>query len=219
MSAIASTLALPLDRPDRTTTTARSRRADVALVLGVPLLWAVVLLFHPTGDPEKALEVIRADHGAWMFVHVTMVAFIPLMAVAVHRLVRGVDSTPARISRWAMPLFVAAYGAFEALMGLATGILAGTADGADDPARAEMVQDLMHSRVLANLERVGSLAWGVVLVAAAFALRRAHRIGPWSVTGFVVAAPLIAVHAPPFGPVGLAVFVAAALPALRHDRT
>jgi hypothetical protein len=196
-----------------TLTATRSRRRDLALVAGVPLLWAVVLLLHPTGDPTEVFDVIQDEHSAWMFVHLTTVAFIPLMAVVVHHLLRGVESTPARISRWAMPAFITTYGAFEALMGLGTGIIVGSAHAAD-PARADLLQDFMDSGWIRLVEQLGTLSLGVMLVGAAFALRRAGRIGPWNVAAIFVAAAPISFHVPPFGQVGLVLFVAAVLPAL-----
>jgi len=65
------------------------------------------------------------------------------------------------------------------------------------------------------IETVASLSFGVALVAAAFALRRAELIGTAVVVVLVVAAPLVAIHAPPFGPVGLGLFLVGVVTVLR----
>jgi hypothetical protein len=204
-----------LRAPDPAPTSLRRR---LALLVGVPIAWAIVLLFHPTGDGTEVFPVVDGQLGAWMVVHLTMVAFIPLLAMAVHHLVRDLHDLPARITRWALPVFVSVYGAYEALMGVGNGILVATSDDLGTAARAEVVQSFSESSVIARLENVGSLAWGIALVSAAFALQRAHRIRAGSVVALIVAAPLIAMHAPPFGTIGLLLFVAAIRPCLRPGR-
>jgi hypothetical protein len=34
----------------------RPSRAEIVFLIGVPLAWAVVLLFHPTGDGEDFIQ-------------------------------------------------------------------------------------------------------------------------------------------------------------------
>ena len=66
---------------------------------------------------------------AWLVVHLGMVVFIPLMAGVVYLLVRGIESTAARVCRIALVLFVVSYGAWEALVGIGTGILVDEING------------------------------------------------------------------------------------------
>ena len=49
------------------------------------------------------------------------------------------------------------------------------------------------------------------MIGAAVALRRAYRLGWAPLALMVLAIPLIALHEPPFGPVGLVMFVGAVL--------
>ena len=36
----------------------RPSRAEIVFLIGVPLAWAVVLLFHPTGDGEDFYPIV-----------------------------------------------------------------------------------------------------------------------------------------------------------------
>ena len=69
---------------------------------GVPLAWAVVLLFHPTGDGEDFYPIVRDQLTAWMTVHVATFLFVPLVAGVVYLLLRGVEGTAAQVSRVAL---------------------------------------------------------------------------------------------------------------------
>jgi hypothetical protein len=67
-------------------------------LVGVPLAWAVLLLFHPGGEGEDLYRDLQ-DHVTRMFVvHIGMLIFIPLMAVVVYVLLRGVEGTAALVS-------------------------------------------------------------------------------------------------------------------------
>jgi len=58
-----------------------------------------------------------------LVVHVGMMVFIPLLALAIGLLLRDLRSTAARVSRIALAVFVVFYVAWEALQGIANGIL------------------------------------------------------------------------------------------------
>ena len=77
---------------------ARFSRRELALLIAVPLVWAVLLLFHPTGDGETITYADVQDVVTrWLVVHIGMLIFIPLMAAVVYLLVRGIESTTASI--------------------------------------------------------------------------------------------------------------------------
>jgi hypothetical protein len=71
-------------------------------LVGVPLAWAVLLLFHPGGDPDTLYQDLRDEVTATLAVHIGMMIFIPLMAVVVYLLLRGVEGTLRGLaeSRW-----------------------------------------------------------------------------------------------------------------------
>jgi hypothetical protein len=186
-------------------------------LVGVPLAWAILLLFHPGGEPDAVYEAIQDKVTTWMVVHIGMMIFIPLFAVAVFVLLRGLQSTAAQVSRIAIVIFAVLYGTYETLQGIGNGILAEQVNDLPESERAtgsELIQDFAENafaRDLGVLAAPGALALLVALLAAGSALRR-EAAAPTSVVvllGF--AGILIGAHPPPYGPIGLAFFIAAVL--------
>lgn len=194
--------------------TARWGRREATLLLGLPLAWAILLTFHPTGEGDLVFPVISAQLGTWQVVHVGMVAFIPLMVYAVYGLTSGIDNVAARVGRVLLPMAAVLYGVWEALVGIGTGALVAEVDdlsGADHAVGAALVEDFMLSPTFRIFEYSGSLALAGGVVATAIALRHTRAISRTSLGLLLLAAPLITVHVPPFGPVGLALFILAVL--------
>ncbi|HEY6778768.1 MAG TPA: hypothetical protein VI122_19850 [Thermoleophilaceae bacterium] len=196
----------------------RFSRDQLAFLIGVPLAWAVLLLFHPTGEGEAiAYADVQDQVTRWLVVHLGMLVFIPLMAGAVYLLVRGIESTAARVCRIALVLFVVFYGAWEALVGIGTGILVDDINGlaaSDKAAAAPLVEEFNDNvliRAFGVLGSVGSVAFIIAAIAAGVALRR-EAAAPLAVpillalSGFLITA-----HPPPYGPTGLVLFMAAVL--------
>jgi hypothetical protein len=193
---------------------------EVVFLIGVPLLWAILLLFHPTGDGDY-YPIVKDDVTAWMTVHIGMMLFIPLLAGVVFLLLRRVTGPAALVSRIALAPFVVFYGAYETLVGLGSGILADEVNALPEAERAtgaQLIQDFNESKLLADpgvLNSIGTVALVVAAVAAGIALYR--RAGaPIAVPILLgLSAPLVAMHPPPYGPIGLVLFTAAVLVALR----
>jgi hypothetical protein len=194
---------------------------EVVFLIGVPLLWAVLLLFHPTGDGDEYYPIVKDDITAWLTVHLGTMLFIPLMAGVVFLLLRGVTGRAALVSRIALAPFVVFYGAYEVLVGLGNGILANEVNAlpeSETATGAQLIQDFNESTLLADpgiLNGIGTVALLVAAVAAGIALYR-HAGAPIAVPILLaLSAPLVANHPPPFGPIGLVLFMAAVLVALR----
>jgi hypothetical protein len=186
-------------------------------LVGVPLAWAILLLFHPGGEGDQIYQDIHDKVTRWMVVHVGMMLFIPLFAAAVYVLVRGVEGTAALVSRIGLALFVVFYGAFELLQGIGVGILVNEIKGlpqVDAATRADLVQDFAEHPLSANLGvfgSIGGLGLLVAMIAAGVALRR-QAGAPLSVLILLgLSGLLIGAHPPPYGPIGLAFFIAAVL--------
>lgn len=202
----------------------RFSRDELAFLIGVPLAWAVLLLFHPTGEGEAITYAdVQQEVTRWLVVHLGMVIFIPLMAGAVYLLVRGIEGTAARVCRIALLLFVVFYGAWEALVGIGTGILVNDINGlaaSDRAVAAPLVSEYNDNiliRAFGVLGSIGSLAFITAAIAAGLALHR-HAGAPLAVTVLLaVSGFLITAHPPPFGPVGLALFIAAVLLLVRSQ--
>ena len=190
-------------------------------MIGVPIAWAILLLFHPGGEGDSIYTDIQDSTTAMLAVHVGMLLFLPLFAIAIYLLLRDNETTAARIARWALIPFVVFYVAWESLQGIANAVLVDQANGlpeADRGVAAELIQDFAESplvRDLGVLALLGSVALLVVGIATGIAIRDAG--GPtWAPAVFGIAALLISAHPPPFGPVGLVIFAAAVIGVIRH---
>jgi len=103
----------PTTRPlERTSTT-------VAVVLAaVCIAWVVVALIHPTSLTDD-------DTPAWMVVHIGQLVFAPIIALGILALLKGIQGPAATIARGAAVLWAAWFSAYDAVAGIATGILIG----------------------------------------------------------------------------------------------
>ena len=174
-------------------------------------------MFHPGGEGDQIYQDLHEKVTRWMVVHVGMMLFIPLFAAVVYVLVHGVEGTAALVSRIGLVLFVVFYGAFELLQGIGVGILVNEINGLpqlDETTRVDLVQDFAEHPLSANLGvfgTIGGLGLLVAMIAAGVALRR-QAGAPSSVAVLLgLSGILIGAHPPPFGPIGLALFITAVL--------
>jgi hypothetical protein len=192
-------------------------RNEAAFMIGVPLAWAVLLLFHPGGEADEVYVSLQDEVTEGLVVHIGMLIFIPLMAAVIYLLLRGVEGTAAQVSRVALVPFVVFYSAWEVLQGIANSILVDKVNGLPETERStgiELVQDFAESplaRDLGVFGAIGTLGFIVAMIAAGMALRR-EAGAPLSVLVLLVLSGfLITAHPPPFGPTGLVLFVVAVL--------
>ena len=61
----------------------RFSSGELAFLIGVPLLWAILLLFHPGGEGDEIYLDAQDNVTRFLVVHIGMMLFIPLMAVVV----------------------------------------------------------------------------------------------------------------------------------------
>ena len=64
----------------------RLKRWEAAFVIGVPIAWAILLLFHPGGDGKNIFVDLNGDGTRMLIVHVGTMVFIPLMALSFYLL-------------------------------------------------------------------------------------------------------------------------------------
>jgi len=208
-----TTIELAHPSSDLVAAPARWDRRKGAFLLGVPAAWAVLLLLHPTGDGRLVYPVISEQLGRWQAVHVGMAIFIPLFAYAAWTLTTGVENIAARTARLLLPIGAVVYGLFEGMLGIGAGALVGHVQdlpAADQAVGAALAEDFfMNTPIFRLFEYGGTLALGGGIIAVAIALRHTRAVGRTAVGLFVVSAPLVTAHVPPFGPVGLACFVLA----------
>jgi len=192
------------------------RFPQILLVVGAPLLLAVVELFHPHPD-----DLLGVDARTWLVVHYAQIPLFPLSAIAMALLVRGREDIPATLCRVALFVFAASYVAFDTASGVVTGILvnAAHASGSPDAWRAAIDAVWTHPVVGGSplvpapfLAVLGSIALSVGAVAAAVSLKRAGS----SLTPVIVLAAssfgiaVFKTHAWPGGPLTFGGLAAAA---------
>ena len=190
---------------------------ELAFLIGVPLLWAILLLFHPGGTGDEIYLDVQDTVTRFLVVHIGMMLFIPLMGVVIYLLLRGVEGTVAWVSRIALVPFVVFYSAWEVLHGIGVGILANELNGlpqARPALREEVVQDFAEHVLIGPFGIFGSIGSTGLIVAAIAAGIALYRRGgaPVSVPVLLaVSGLLITSHPPPYGPTGLVLFILAVL--------
>jgi hypothetical protein len=200
----------------------RLTRPQLAFAIVMPLAWAVLLWFHPDVDRNDVYGDLRDEVTTYQIVHVGTLIFIGLIGAALYLLVRDLPGRAARVSRLAIGPFVLFYGAWEAVIGLATGALvqhANDAPARERPAVADAIQSLQDNVIVGDpgvVGSVGALAWMVAAIAAAVAYRQAGAPTlAWVLLGLSL---LVVSHPPPVGPVALVFFAMAVIVLARHQR-
>jgi hypothetical protein len=149
------------------------------LVYAGPLVWAVLILFHPNpgGSPY---EGITDDVDRWLVIHVGQLILTPFLFLAVWSLLDGLSSAAARISRAALVVWTVFFTAYDSLQGIATGVLARYANdlAAQEQAAVGRAIDFLveDSQLAGNISAIGLVAgaaWLTVAIAAAVALHKA----------------------------------------------
>jgi hypothetical protein len=185
-------------------------RRQLAFLLGVPLAWALLLLFHGPGPVDGVYETLHDETTRWLAVHFGTLPLIGLLGLALYLLVRELPGTAARVSRLAIGPFVLFYAAGEAIQGVATGVLVDHTDGAplnERPPVAEAAQALYDSAAAEWIANLGAAAWIVAVIAAAVAYRRVG--APVAASALLGLSAITIIHATPVGSVGLLCFAAA----------
>ena len=180
-----------------------------ALVIGVPIVFAVVAVFHPSPWP---ITDLAEKVGWWTTLHVLQIPLLLLMACAVLVLGWKLRGRAASISRVAALIFVAFYPAYDAFAGLGTGFLVRRAHGEhahDSGVLHDAAAAVFASPENTGLYLVGTLAWAVAVVSLGVALR--HGPGGRAVTVLLVASGLTLIdHGGPFGVISFSLFAAGA---------
>jgi hypothetical protein len=95
-------------------------RGQVAFLIGAPLVWAVVLMFHGAPEGDDVYGSLRDEAGRMVVVHLLSLPFLGLMGAALYLLLRDIPGWAAQIGRLAVVPFVVFYVAGDAIIGLAT---------------------------------------------------------------------------------------------------
>ena len=178
------------------------------ILLGVPSLYVVLGLLHPTTNPELGDET---DLFIWL--HIAQLFLIAGLAFVLWLLVEGLDNRAAVVTRALIIPFVVAYTALDAILGIAWGIATESANelpAADQAGAGELIDELISDdpdpRGLILYWGAG-LLWLAVALAAVTALR-----GTAPVSALVLmtlgAVVFTLGHARPMGPLGMGLCLA-----------
>jgi hypothetical protein len=141
----------------RPTTGERLTSTPVGVASATALAWIFVAMIHPT-------SFVGDDTGRWLFVHVVQLAFTPILALGVLSMLRGVDGSAAMVARILVVFWAASFAAYDAVAGIATGILAEA--GAVDSALY-----LFEDALVTTMGWLVPSVWLLTAVAAVLALR------------------------------------------------
>jgi len=178
------------------------------VLLGVPASYVVLGLLHPTANPE-----LGEDTGLFVWLHVAQLALITGLGFVLWLLVDGIENRAAVVARVLILPFVVAYTALDAILGIAWGIAAETANqlpAADRPGAGRLIEELVAGEP--DLRGL-ILYWGAGLLWLAVAVAVVAALRDTAPTGALVlmslgAAVFVLGHAPPMGPVGMGLFLA-----------
>jgi hypothetical protein len=166
--------------------------------------YIVVGVVHPA-DIEVGDET-----ALYLWLHLLQPVLILLLAWSVWFLVKDLPGRAAQVARVAIVPFAIAYSIFDAIAGIAIGIVIREANGmsAAEGAAVQRVfddSDLLTETVSAGVYVAAGLAWFVMALAAALAVKRIGGLGPTLL--MAIGAAIFAVgHPAPPGPIGIALF-------------
>lgn len=180
------------------------------ILYGAPFLMLVLSLLHPISHSDSIIADLQPQLDLWFTVHLLMLVVIGLLGVALWLLVDGLDGIAAQVARVAVVIFVPFYAAFDAIVGISTGLLVRFAGelGGGEPMNA-LVEHFWDARLeitefIAPLILTGGVAWLVAVLAVALAYRQ-HGASWWVVLAFTLAGLVFAIDHPwPTGSIGMA---------------
>jgi hypothetical protein len=176
------------------------------VLFGVPLLYLVLGLLHPTSNPELGDET-----GLFIGLHVAQLFLIGGLAYLLWLLVEGLDGRAARVARALILPFVIAYTALDAVLGLAWGIAAKKANElpvADQAAAGRLIHNLNEPELFGYIGYFGAgLLW---LAVALTVVRALGKKAPQPALVLMAMGAIVFAlgHARPMGPIGMGLFLA-----------
>lgn len=177
------------------------------VLIGVPSCYVLLGLLHPTTNPELGDET-----DLFIGLHVVQLGLIAGLALVLWLLVEGVANRAASVARALIIPFAVVYTTLDAILGIAWGIAAETANSlpaADQEGAGRLVDELIAGdpdpRGLVLYWGAG-VVWLAAALAVVVALRDSAPRG--ALVSIALGATVFAVgHAPPMGPVGMGLFL------------
>lgn len=175
-----------------------------ACFLGAVVGYFIIGAIHPAD-----LEV-GDKTSVYLGIHIVQLVLILLVAWGMWLLVKDLPGRAAKVARVAILPFAIVYSAFDAIAGVAIGIIVREANGlsASEGAAVQRVfddSDGVTEALTAAFWAGSGLAWFVMALAAAIAVKQIGGLGPTLL--MAIGAAIFAVGHPfPPGPIGIALF-------------
>lgn len=181
-----------------------------------PLLWAILIVFHPNPTDPSPYEGIKDVVDRWLVIHVGQLVLAPLVFLAVWRLLAGIHSVAATVSRAALVVWAVFFSSYDSVQGIATGLLVRYTSGVGAEEQtalagglAYLVEDSQLGGNISMLMLFGQGSWLVVAIAGAIAL---HKAGAGrAIVALTCLSVLVAMHTAPAAAGMLALFSAGVL--------
>lgn len=161
------------ERPSEPTSALWQSRpgSRLLLLVGPAVLLGTLFLIHPDGS--GGLDALLPVGDVWLALHVVMLPLLGLLGVSLYALLAGYSGRLATVGRIGVAVYGTFYVAFEAIAGVATGLLVQTAHAHPPTQRsgiAAAVEGLAGPSVaLGFIGAVGAL---VAVLAVGIHLRR-----------------------------------------------
>jgi hypothetical protein len=177
-----------------------------------------MILFHPVPGGDSPYEGIRDVVDRWISIHIGQLVLTPFVVLAVWRLLDGLTSVSAQVSRAALIVWAVFFSAYDSIQGVATGILARQANsltGEEQAGFARAIEYIVEDSLIAGdisaFALVAGASWLISSIAAAVALYRAG-----AGRAVVIAACFTTVVATHTAPAAIGYFALAAAGVLRE---
>jgi predicted lysophospholipase L1 biosynthesis ABC-type transport system permease subunit len=183
-------------------------------LFGTPLVLAIIEWFHPRGGGQALFDAVIHQADWWLILHLVQVPLFALIAIAVWLLITGLRGPLATAARASAVCFAATIIAYDAVQGIATGILIRAARAlppTDQAPYRQAVTTLFSDPVAGNFSLLAVVviaSWALAVLAATAALARADAPLPAII---LLAMTVVGPHNFPLGTLSMGCFLAAAL--------
>jgi len=173
-------------------------------------LFLAVAGYFVVGVVHPADIEVGDETTLYLWLHLLQPVLILLLAWGIWFLVKDLPGRAAQVARVAIVPFAIAYSIFDAIAGIATGVVVREANGLNSAEGAAVQRvfdesDAVTEALSAGVYVAGGLTWFVMAFAAALAVRPIGGLGPTVL--MVIGAAIFAVGHPfPPGPIGIALF-------------
>lgn len=174
------------------------------VLIGAPLLALAATIIHPRWDSSTSVyNALAPQIELWTDLHVAQLFIFGLLALALYYWLAGLSGRAARVGRVALACFVVFYPAFDALVGIGTGMMVQSAQQLD-PSQLPTAQKLIDifwnnvnsPTLVGAVAFIGSMGWAGAVLAIVVARSDAERRLPvavlaiiaWLVLGVVLTA-------------------------------